>query len=90
MLTGHAHYKRMSKELNSNDASAENAEILVNGNSHSLDQPILLSDLLEQLSFNAKALAVEVNLQLVPRAKHAEFKIKPGDELEIVTLAGGG
>lgn len=78
---------RMSTELNHND---EKTEILVNGSARALTHPILLSDLLEQLSFNTKALAVEVNLELVPRAKHTEFQIKPGDELEIVTLAGGG
>lgn len=64
--------------------------ITVNGKSHPLTQPILLRDLLDELSFKTKALAVEVNLQLVPRAEHTEFQVKPGDEIEIVTLAGGG
>ena len=65
-------------------------QIIVNGQSQTLTEPIVLSTLLQQLSYTSKALAVEVNLELIPRAQHNEFEIKPGDELEIVTLAGGG
>ena len=38
----------------------------------------------------AKPVAVEVNLQLVPRHRHAEHRLAEGDRLEIVTLVGGG
>lgn len=65
-------------------------QIIVNGQSETLTEPIVLSQLLQRLSYTSKALAVEVNLELIPRAQHNEFQIKPGDELEIVTLAGGG
>jgi sulfur carrier protein len=34
--------------------------------------------------------AVELNLDVVPRAKHAETLLRDGDRLEIVTLVGGG
>jgi sulfur carrier protein len=34
--------------------------------------------------------AVEVNLQLVPRARHAEQQLREADRLEVVTLVGGG
>ena len=71
-------------------AEPKTDSITVNGKPRPLDQPILLADLLQQLEYTSKALAVEVNLQLVPRAEHPQYQIKPGDELEIVTLAGGG
>ena len=70
--------------------STKDATIIVNGESRALAQPIALSELLKELEFTTKALAVEVNLELVPRAEHEAFQIKSGDELEIVTLAGGG
>jgi len=37
-----------------------------------------------------KPVAVEVNLELVPRQRHAEHRLAEGDRLEIVTLVGGG
>ena len=36
------------------------------------------------------AKSVEVNLQIVPRARHAEHVLADGDRLEIVSLVGGG
>ena len=38
----------------------------------------------------ARGVAVEVNCQIVPRARHAEHVLADGDRLEIVTLVGGG
>lgn len=72
------------------NAEANKSTIVVNGETRQLEQPVKLERLLTELEFTTKALAVEVNLQLVPRAEHAEFEVKPGDALEIVTLAGGG
>ena len=46
--------------------------------------------LLEQLGLTGKPVAVEVNLQLVPRQRHAEHVLADNDRLEIVTLVGGG
>jgi sulfur carrier protein len=37
-----------------------------------------------------KHVAVEVNLELVPRARHAEHRLREKDRLEVVTLVGGG
>jgi sulfur carrier protein len=34
--------------------------------------------------------AVEVNLEVVPRAQHAQTRLRDGDRLEVVTLVGGG
>jgi sulfur carrier protein len=38
----------------------------------------------------ARHVAVEVNLELVPRARHREFRLREADRLEVVTLVGGG
>jgi len=42
------------------------------------------------LELDPRRLAVELNLELVPRAEHARQKLAEGDRLEIVTLVGGG
>ena len=64
--------------------------ITVNGESKEVATPASVADLIEQLELNPRQVAVEVNLKLVPRAEHAQHQLADGDQLEIVTLAGGG
>ena len=49
-----------------------------------------LADLVRSLGTDPRAVAVEVNRALVPRADHANYTLKPGDVVELVTLVGGG
>ena len=65
-------------------------EINVNGQNRQVDAGTTVARLLEQLELAGKPVAVEINLELVPRAKHAEHRLAEGDRLEIVTLVGGG
>ena len=51
---------------------------------------ISLAALLDELQMAPKQVAVELNLELVPRAALAERRLSPGDRLEVVTLVGGG
>jgi sulfur carrier protein len=65
-------------------------KITVNGTPRELPRPLSVAELLERLEIAPRGVAVEVNLQLVPRGRHAEHQIADGDQLEIVTLVGGG
>ena len=65
-------------------------QIIVNGRPQTVDQGITIAHLLEDLRLTGKHVAVEVNLELVPRQRHAEHPLAEGDRLEIVTLVGGG
>jgi sulfur carrier protein len=65
-------------------------EISVNGRSRKVAEGITVAELLEELGLARKYVAVEVNLQLVPRQQHAGHRLAAGDRLEIVTLVGGG
>jgi sulfur carrier protein len=65
-------------------------QITVNGQSRDVSEASSVADLLQQLGLAQKPVAVEVNLDLVPRARWAEHRLAPGDRLEIVTLVGGG
>jgi thiamine biosynthesis protein ThiS len=65
-------------------------KIVVNGKPRELPQSLTVAELLERLEIPPRGVAVEVNMQLVPRAAHAERRLADGDELEIVTLVGGG
>jgi thiamine biosynthesis protein ThiS len=64
--------------------------VTVNGQPRELAAPLSVADLLQKLEIPPRGLAVEVNLQIVPRARHAEHLLADGDKLEIVTLVGGG
>jgi thiazole synthase len=64
--------------------------ITVNGETKSLPKSLTVAELLQVLGKDAAKLAVEVNRELVGRARHAEAVLKDGDAVEIVTLVGGG
>ncbi|TWT52310.1 hypothetical protein KOR42_29960 [Thalassoglobus neptunius] len=64
--------------------------ISVNGETHDVKEQTTIAQLLSELGKNPKFLAVERNRELIPRAKHSDCALEEGDELEIVTLVGGG
>jgi len=49
-----------------------------------------VASLLDELELVSRHVAVEVNLEVVPRARHADRLLAAGDQLEVVTLVGGG
>ena len=65
-------------------------QIIVNDQPQEVAEGCTVAGLLEQLSLTGKPVAVEVNLELVPRQRHAKCGLANGDRLEIVTLVGGG
>jgi len=65
-------------------------QITVNGRSRELPNGTTVAGLLEQLGLQPRYVAVERNRTLVPRGEHAGCVLHAGDELEIVTLVGGG
>lgn len=65
-------------------------EVIINGQPRETVEAATVAQLLDDLGFKGKFVAVEVNLELVPRQQHASHRLAPGDRLEIVTLVGGG
>jgi sulfur carrier protein len=65
-------------------------EIFVNGAHHELEPGATVAALLETLGLDPRQLAVERNLELVPRSEHARTVLAAGDRVEVVTLVGGG
>jgi sulfur carrier protein len=64
--------------------------IQVNGQPREIDSGASVSKLLSDLGVTQPHVAVELNLEVVPRARHGETLLREGDRLEIVTLVGGG
>jgi sulfur carrier protein len=65
------------------------ARIQLNGQPYEVPAPLTVAQLLEQLD-KIRSVAVEVNEEVVPRARHAETVLRDGDRVELVTLVGGG
>jgi len=65
-------------------------KIVLNGEQRDVEDGITLAALLQQLQLEPRNVAIEVNMDLVPRTHHAECALNEGDRVEIVTLVGGG
>jgi sulfur carrier protein len=65
-------------------------QITVNGKPRELEAGTTVAALLESLGLEPRGLAVERNLELVPRAEHSTTALRAGDRIEVVTLVGGG
>lgn len=64
--------------------------IQVNGQAREIAAGASVSQLLHELGVKQPHVAVELNLEVVPRAQHAATALRDGDRLEVVTLVGGG
>lgn len=62
----------------------------VNGQMRETFEGVSLALLLEQLAIDARRVAVERNLAIVPRSLYASVRLEEGDRLEIVQFVGGG
>jgi len=67
-----------------------NVRIRLNGQWRQQARGLTVAALLAELSLEPRRVAVELNRNLLPRARYAETRLADNDELEIVTLVGGG
>ena len=65
-------------------------EIILNGEKFTLETGSNIVNLIDKLDLNADKLAIERNLEIVPKSKFAMTIIEEGDKLEIVHFIGGG
>ena len=64
--------------------------IRVNGEHRRVVAGISIADLALELGLEPAKVAVERNLEVVPRSTLADVRVEDGDEYEIVTFVGGG
>jgi len=64
--------------------------IEVNGETRQVPDGASVAELLALLGLAAPKVAVERNLEIVPRSAWASTKLAPGDRLEVVHFIGGG
>ena len=65
-------------------------EITVNGRHVEIEAPMTVEQLLDTVDVPPNYLAVEVNADVVPREAYTTTTVNAGDEIEVVTLVGGG
>ena len=62
----------------------------INGEDRTFSEINTLGALVNQLGMKPDRIAVELNLEIVPRTQWSSTPIKDGDKLEIVHFVGGG
>ncbi len=65
-------------------------KVKINGDVRDLPEGLTVSALLEHLGMPVNRVAVERNLDILPRAKWAETHVAENDNYEIVHFVGGG
>lgn len=64
--------------------------ILINGARRELPAGCTVQQLLDELNLTGKRLALEINLEIVPRSLYAMHRLNEGDHVEVVHAIGGG
>ncbi len=64
--------------------------LVLNGESRVMESVRTVAELVAALGLDARKVAVERNLEIVPRSLYDRTELADGDRLEIVHFIGGG
>ena len=64
--------------------------VTINGEKRDVERELNIRSLLNQLGLDPAKIAVERNLEIVPRSQYDDVLVQEGDRLEIVHFIGGG
>jgi thiamine biosynthesis protein ThiS len=62
----------------------------INGEQRDFSDGLTVAALVGQLGMKPDRVAVELNLEIVPRSQWEATQLKTGDKLEVVHFVGGG
>jgi thiazole synthase len=65
-------------------------KLVINGEERSFSASMTVEALLGELGVDSRKVAVERNLEIVPKSSYAQVAVNDGDKLEIVAFIGGG
>ncbi|MBK6797866.1 MAG: sulfur carrier protein ThiS [Acidobacteria bacterium] len=65
-------------------------EIILNGEPYQIGENRSIVDLVHLLNLVPERLAIELNLDILPKSAWGETLLKPGDRVEMVHFVGGG
>ena len=66
------------------------AGVVINGEQRRVPEGTSLAQLIAEIGLNPHRVAVERNLEIVPRSTFGELIVEDGDSFEIVHFVGGG
>ncbi len=64
--------------------------LTVNGEAREVEGVTTLAELVAALGLDVRKVALERNLEIVPRSLHGATAVADGDRIEIVQFVGGG
>jgi sulfur carrier protein len=64
--------------------------IIINGEPKTVPNDFTAAQLIDHLGLQGKRLAMEVNLEIVPRSMYTTHRFAEGDKIEVVHAIGGG
>ncbi len=64
--------------------------ISINKEMISLPEETTVTDLLERLDIEKIHIAVEINMEIIPKSEFDEYRLKENDNVEIIRAVGGG
>lgn len=65
-------------------------QLTINGDAQKFESPLTVEQLLDRIGLDSRKVAVERNLEIVPKSSYASVGLSDGDKLEIVHFIGGG
>ncbi|MGW8229078.1 MAG: sulfur carrier protein ThiS [Gammaproteobacteria bacterium] len=65
-------------------------DILVNGEQRQVPDSYTAAQLVDAMGLSGQRIAMEVNLEIVPRSSYENYTLQPGDRVEVVHAVGGG
>lgn len=65
-------------------------QIILNGETRDLPEGMTVEALVLTLADDPRGVAIERNLEIVPKAEHGSTVLQDGDKLEVVQFVGGG
>jgi sulfur carrier protein len=65
-------------------------QVLINGETREVPDGLTVAELLAHLGLSAGRVAIERNLDILPRTQWGDTSVSAGDRFEIVHLVGGG
>ena len=65
-------------------------KIIVNGEEISLPEDSNIQDLIGQLGYKNKRIAIEINEAIIPKSEHQSHLLESLDRVEVINAVGGG
>lgn len=65
-------------------------QVFVNGDPLEIEDGASVADLVSKLTDDPRGMAIERNLEIVPKSQHGTVMLEEGDKLEVVQFVGGG